>query len=84
MNLRKNVLVRIFTLIDKMNCKNPNDLRISKREPGIVIGEDVHSRSHVNVLWNDGTITVCWREDLMTYDTEKANQPRKSSPSESE
>jgi hypothetical protein len=84
MKISKGDVVRFFSLMDQMNCKNPNDLRIGRREPGIVIDEDSHSRSHVNVLWNDGTISVCWKEDLMAYDPEKANDPRKSSPSESE
>ena len=42
------------------------DQEILEREPGIVIGERGR-KMLVEVLWNDGSVTVCWKDDLIPY-----------------
>jgi hypothetical protein len=67
MSFKKGDLVRCFTLMDKMNCRNPKDVPIKRKEPGIVLNLETHS-SHVSVMWNDGSVSLSWKEDLIPYE----------------
>jgi hypothetical protein len=52
-------MVRLFSFVEQ-------EREICEREPGIVIGER-ERKALVEVLWNDGSVTVCWRDELIPY-----------------